>query len=163
MKRIALAAALLALAGCGSERSGTIETDEGTIDYSVDNADGDATLTFNTEEGEVKITGGSGQQVDLPDGFTLYPDANVINSSSVSHAEGSGVRLMMQTDASPVQVIDFYRKQAKDAGIEITTEMTVQNQLMVSGKGDDGTTLSVTAIDGDETTVNLMVSKGFGT
>jgi hypothetical protein len=162
MKRVAMALGILALAGCGSEKSGTIETEDGTVDYTVDNDGSDASITIRNEEGEVTIAGGSGKKVDLPEGFSLYPGASVINSSSVSHAEGSGVRLAMSTQASPIQVIEFYRKQAKAAGIEIMSEITAGGQIMVGGKGDDGTDFSVTASGGEAgTTVNLMVSKGF--
>jgi len=163
MKRIAIAAALLALAGCGSDDTTTVETDDGTAKISVDTEGGDNSMTITTDEGEVKISGGAGQKVDMPAGFTVYPGAEVINSSSVVHADGAGVRVMMSTEASPVQVVDYYRRQAEAAGIAIKSEATVGQQIMVGGEGDNGLTFSLTTIAGEpNTTVNLLVSQGFG-
>jgi len=162
MNRFAIVAGLLALAACGSEESGTGETQDGTVETVVEGGGDDTTVTLSGEEGEVTITDSSGQKVALPAGFSIYPGATEVSSNSVTHADGSGVRLMFSTEASAVQVADFYRKQARAAGIVELTDVTAGGQIALAGKAEDGTDFSVTAIGGEqETTVNLMVSKGF--
>ncbi|HSG35522.1 MAG TPA: hypothetical protein VLA37_13375, partial [Sphingomonadaceae bacterium] len=116
MKKIVTIAAALVLAACGSERSGTIETGDGDVDYTVDNAGGATSTTLTSDEGEVTITSGAGRTVDMPDGFSVYPGSTIVNSSQVSHADGSGVRIEMQTGDSAEQAIAYYRKQAADQG-----------------------------------------------
>lgn len=162
MKKFAIAAAVLALAACGSEKSGTVETPEGTVEYSTTQDGADSTFTATTEEGEVKIASGPGQEVNWPDGFSLYPGASVVDSSTVTHAQGSGVRVVMSTPASPIQVADFYRKQAKAAGIADLSEATAGGQVLMGGKSEDGTEFNLTASGAEGTTsVNLFVAKGF--
>lgn len=159
MKKLVVLFAGLALAACGSGESGTIETAEGTIEYSQDGKEG--TMTLTGEEGEVKIASG-GQDVQMPDGFSLYPGAQVITSSTVSHNEGSGVRVVMSTSASPLQVAEFYRKQATAAGIANLSEASQGGMLNLVGEGEDGTTFAVATSGGDgATTVTLIVNKGF--
>lgn len=162
MKRMAVLAGALALAGCGSENTGTVETPEGRVQYtaSVDGSDTD--MVINSPEGEVRIVSGADQKIDLPAGFTLYPGASVVTSSTVSHAEGSGVRVAMTSAASPLQVVDFYRKQARAAGITDLTEITGGGQVTIAGRGEDGTDFSLAATSGEgATSINLMVAKGF--
>jgi hypothetical protein len=162
MKRFAIATGLLALAACGSEKSGTIETPDGKVEYTATQDGADSTFTAKTEEGEVKIASGPGQTVTWPDGFSLYPGATVVDSSTVTHSSGSGVRVVMTTVASPVQVAEFYRKQAKAVGIAELTEATAAGQVLMGGKSDDGVEFNLTA-SGSEgtTTANLFVAKGF--
>lgn len=162
MNRFAIVAGVALLGACGSEQSGTVETPEGTVEYSTTQNGAESTFTAKTEEGEVKIASGSGQDVKMPDGFSLYPGATVVTSSTVSHDEGSGVRVIMSTPASPLQVAEFYRKQAKAAGIANLSEATQGGQLNLVGENDDGTSFAVSATGGQGTTsVTLIVNKGF--
>jgi hypothetical protein len=162
MKRFAIALGLLALAACGSQDSGTVETENGTVEYTTENNGDAATVTLKSDEGEVTIASGANQDVRLPAGFSIFPGATVIASNTVSHSGGSGVRLTMTTDASPVQVVEFYGRQARVAGITNLTEAAAGGQAMIGGKGEDGTEFALTAIPGEnETTANLIVTKGF--
>lgn len=162
MMRFAAVAAFAALAACGSEQSGTADTPEGEAEYSATQDGANSTFTARTEEGEVKIASGPDQKVQWPDGFSLYPGATVVDSSTVTHAEGSGVRVVMTTVASPVQVAEFYRKQAKAVGIAELTEATAGGQVLMGGESDDGVEFNLTVSGGEgSTTANLIVAKGF--
>jgi hypothetical protein len=162
MKRFAIVAGVIALTACGSENSGTVETPEGTAEYSASQDGKEGTLTLTGEDGEVKIASGADQNVELPEGFSLYPGSTVVVSSTTSHAEGSGVRVVMSTDASPLQVAEFYRKQARAAGITNLSEATQGSQLNIVGQGDDGTSFTFAAMPGEgATSVTLMINKGF--
>lgn len=146
-------AGLLALGACGSGAEGG---------DSAGSPEGVSTMTIDTGEGAVNIVSGANRNIELPPGFSLYPGAAVIASSTVSHEQGSGARVIMSTPASPVQVVEYYRKQARDAGIIDLTEIAGGNQVMMGGKGEDGTDFTLTAARGEgTTTVTLLVATGF--
>ena len=79
MKRtILVAATSLLLAACGSERSGSYETEDGEkVDYSVDAGSGESSIDIKSDDGNMKIRAGADVAVDLPDGFSDYPGAEV--------------------------------------------------------------------------------------
>ena len=162
MTRIAFAAAsLLVLSACGSEQSGTVVTEEGEVDYSVDASTGETTFTINSEDGDVEISGGSGLTGGFPDGYRQYPGSNVVTSSSVSHEEGNADRIMMNTSASVDDIVAFYRGQAEARGVEISTEFSSDVQHMIAGEAPDGEIFSLTVIEGTGVnTINLIITQG---
>lgn len=159
-----LIAAACALAACGSEKSGTFETEDGeTGEYSVDADDGGATATITTDDGTASFQSGPGVKAKLPDGFTIFPGAKTLSSTNITNDDGVGTMVTLQAEADPDQFASFYRNQAERAGIEIEMEMTINDGKMLAGKGENGKSFSLMATpdeEGGTTTAQLMVSEG---
>ncbi len=160
---ISAATGALLLAACGSSDEGTIVTEDGeTVEYDVDGDGGDAQITMRGEDGEeVVINSGSGASgADLPDGYSLYPGASVVSTATINQADGQGTMVMMQSDASPEDMVSFYRNQAEGAGITIQMEMTTNGNAMIAGEGEGGTSFSFNATPSDDGTLGqLMVGR----
>ena len=163
MKKLVIVSAALALAACGSESSGTFETEDGQGTYTVDrDMDGSADINIKTDDGELNIQTGGQLAGDMPDGFSLYPGASVISSSRFSQGEGEGMLVMMQTADSPDSLTDFYRKQAEAAGHEIRMEVTTAQGKMISGKNEAGDVFSLNVSTDDEGLATGQLSLGSG-
>lgn len=162
MRKIAIAigiGAAMALSACGSSESGTIDIggDEGT--YTVD-SDGDGySIQASTEDGEFSLNTGDDLDVDMPDGFTLYPGASVTSDMTLDQDDGGSV-ITMESDASADDVLSYYRSEAEAAGIEIKVEMDVRGMKVLAGEDADGASFTVRAGAGDDggTTTTLMVA-----
>ena len=161
-KTAVMAAAALALAGCGSEESETLEMSDGSeATYTVDEEAGDASLSISGDDGaEITIDGGDDVATDLPEGFSLYPGARAVSSTLMQQADGSGVLLVMETTDSPEDLIEHYRAQAEDVGIVIDTEMNSAGQSMIAGESPDGRIFSFNASpSGDKSVGQLLVGR----
>lgn len=161
MKRwIASVAALVALAGCSSERSGEIETDDGTVSYTTDSAGNSTTTTITTEEGTATFTKGGQARATLPDGYTLFPGAKVMSNVEADGDGGKVNMILFQTEASPEDLESHYRKEAEAAGVKIELQMTMENGRVIGGKTPDGSNFALTAnSDGQQTTATLTIGK----
>ncbi len=155
--RIAIVAAgfALGLAGCGSGTSGDIENDEGDAigSYDVDAGTGEINASVTQDDGTVAtMRSGKNVAVELPDGFSLYPDATVTSNTKVSSSDGGGTMVMFTSQDSAADLVSFYRKQAEAAGVKIEMEMTAGDMSMIGGKSADGDSFAFTATTGDEQT-----------
>ncbi|MGF1550655.1 MAG: hypothetical protein ACFBQW_09060 [Sphingomonadaceae bacterium] len=154
----------LCLAACGGDEvSGTFEDEEGRQgSYTVDR-DGQRTdMKIRTEEGDIDIRSGPEVTAELPEGFSLYPGARIVNSTVMrGDASGQeGAMLVFTSSASPEKLISYYRDQAEDAGIEIQMETTAGGSRMIGGEGPDGLSFSFSANEaGDETTGTLLIGR----
>lgn len=157
----ALGALCFALAGCGSESSGTIDGENGERgEYTIDESTGETKATITTDEGTATLRSGADVEVDLPDGFTAYPGANVVSNTVVSQAQGSGAMLFFETDDSPAEVIAFYKRQAEAAGVKLQLDASINGGSMIGGESEDGITFSVNANPGEErTSAQLIVGR----
>lgn len=160
--RLAMAGmAALLLVGCGSERSGTVEGEDGTVaHYKVDESSGEVNATLETGDGTATMRSGADIPVELPRGFTIYPGAEVTTNTVFEQADANGALLTMESDASPEEMVGFYRKQAEAAGVEIGMNMSTETTQMIGGDAPDGATFSFTATrKNGGTTAQLMVGE----
>lgn len=151
------------LGACGGPDEGTIDTENGeTVVYKADGDGGDTSIRISGEDGEeVVINSGTGTAVDLPDGFSLYPGATLVSSTTMNQTDGRGALIVMQSDASAQDMVEFYRNQAESAGIRIQMEMTTNGSEMIGGESDDGGTFSFNASPSEGgTTGQLVVGQG---
>ncbi len=165
MKKLVLLVSCAALAACGSEQSGTFQTEDGeTGTYTVDQSDGEGSISVKTDDGEFTMQSGADVDAELPEGFSLYPGATVLSNSKISHSEGSNVSVMMSTDATAEEVLAFYRPQIYAAGIEVKTEFKNQGSTMIGGDDGAGNTIVLNVSPGNDgmTAVNLALSKANG-
>jgi len=156
---LTLSAAALLLTACGSSDEGTIEAEDGeTVAYEVDRDGGDTSMRITGEDGqEMVINSGTGSAVDLPDGFSLYPGASVVSTTTMNQGDGQGALVIMQSDSSPEDMVSFYRRQAEAAGVQIQMEMTTNGSMMIGGEGENGQTFSFNASGADGTTTGQLV------
>lgn len=135
-------AAALLLAGCGGSDA----------EVPVDTGDGEQVLVRSGE----RASGG------LPDGFSLYPDATIVTSTQVKSSDGSGTLIVMTTDASPVEVIAFYRDQAEAAGVTIANEANMNGMMLIGGEDPDGVAFTASASPGGDGQTSIQLSAGKG-
>ena len=163
MKRAIIAAtSLLLVTACGSERSGTYETEDGEkVEYSVDNRGSNATATVTNDDGTSTVRTGNNVAIDLPAGFTLYPGSKVVTNTVFNRDDGKGAMVIFQSDAKPDEVLAYYRKEAEAAGVKIEMEMKTAQGTMLAGKGDGDVIFSINASEQDGgTTAQMTVGKG---
>lgn len=152
----------IALTACGGpDESGTFETEDGTAEYQVDTDSGEAEMRFTDNEGnETVMTSGADVAADLPDGFTIYPGAEVVSNTVISGDQGDGSLVIMTSSDSIDDMISHYRGQAEAAGIDIAMELATDSNSMIGGEGPDGAMFSFNAGASDgETTGMLTVGR----
>jgi hypothetical protein len=147
---ITLAASLL-LAACGS----------GQDEAPAPQQPAESSISITGDDGErVQVAGGDEAVAALPDGFSTYPGAQVVSSTAISTGTGGGVILVMQTDDSVEEVIDYYTTQATAAGVRLDGQVTTQSNTLIGGEGEGGLAFSASAAPGpDGTIVQLTVGK----
>ena len=159
---VAIAPLAFALAACSPDASGTFDDGKGGEgNYTIDQSGGETTATVTTRDGTATMKSGKDLKITLPEGFSVFPGAEVENNTSFSSPDGTGALVNMTSDASPQEMVDFYRKQAKAAGAEITLDVTKGKQMMLVGKGKDDLGFTFNAGPGDgKTTAQLMIGQG---
>ena len=159
MRFALITAATLALAACGSEKSGTVEDADGNeARYSIDEEAGVTRSEITTEEGTARMESGAGVKANLPKGFSMMPGASVVSASNITTEQGSGSMTMLEVAKPAADVIAHFRKQAEAAGIKIQLEMNNEGTRMIGGEGKDGLTFSLTATEAEgKTSAQLMI------
>lgn len=162
-KAVALAATIV-LTACGSGQSGEVTNEDGeTAEYTIDAESGETSMAITTEDGATAMQSGAGVKPNLPDGWSVYPGATIVNAINVDRADGSGSMVMMTVEASADAVIAHYRKQAEATGFPIEMEMTTATSRLIGGEREDGATFSVSVTpseDGEPTMVQLTLAEG---
>ncbi len=161
----AICASAIALSSCGSEPSATFTTDDGeTVEVTTDeDSSGETSMRITGPDGEeVVARSGEGVELALPDGMSMYPGAKIVQSTVVSGgSEGAGSLVIFETDDSPKEVTDFYRKQAQDAGITIQMDADMNGNRMIAGEmegSETGFMVSASREDSDVTRAQLLVN-----
>ncbi len=139
------------LAACGGPADGTYETEDGTVEVDGGMSGENPEVRFTSKDGEETVvhTGGN-VVVDLPDGFAIYPGAQVVSNTSMTSAEGAGAMVVMTSDADPEAMVAHYRKQAEAAGVNIEMEMNSNGTLMIAGELPEGGAFSFTAMPAED-------------
>jgi hypothetical protein len=158
MRKIGTGLAALLLAGCGSSESGTIETEEGTVEYDAEQRGDGAEMRFTDEQGnETVITSGADVATRLPDGFTVYPGSQLGLSTAMSGNEGQGNMLVMTSSDTPQQMVAHYRREAEAAGFTVDMEMTSGDTMVIGGERSDGMGFSFNASTSPEGTNGMLM------
>ncbi len=160
-KILGVTAATLLLVSCSNDSEGTIQTDDGDVEYSIDGDNGSSEFRAESDDGrEVSINTGTDVPVELPAGYSIYPGASVVSNSVINVGNESGSIVFMTTQDSPEEVAAFYRQQAEAAGIVIANEMNSAGSRMLAGESADGKSFTVSvSANGDSTTAQLMVGE----
>lgn len=167
----AAAAAMLLLAGCGSNEetevaSGTYtdpETGE-SADYKVTAGDDSESgnISIKTEDGEM-VFGGGAANAKLPAGFTPFPGAKMTGGFAATGKDGQGGMASFEADGKAADVIAHFRKQAEAQGMKVTSEVKAGDTLMFGAEaaGAGKTGVQVTATQAGSK-VNGSVTYGVG-
>ena len=161
ISNLTVAVAALALSSCGSETSGTFTTDEGeTGEYTIDQNNGEASMTIETPDGAVSMRTGADVPVNLPAGFSLFTGAEILSNTIIDQEGEIGALVTFTSVKSPKEIVNFYREEAEAAGIDVQIEADINGGKMLGGEGDNGTTFSVSAHPTeDNTTAQLVISE----
>lgn len=151
--------AALALSACGSGDETTYKDAEGNEVTIKQDGDGES-VKYNVEskDGNASFRVGSELVDDLPFGFKPYPGAQIVTSTIGTSQGRAGGMVLMKSDDSREKAIEYYRGLAKKAGIEVQTEITSGDALMIAGENDKQQGFSVQAIKIDDgTQITLFV------
>lgn len=163
-----LALAAILLGGCEREEA----RDDAIAgvrpsNYEIDPARGETRASMQTAEGLTSMRSGENVPVSLPSAFSVYPGAQVINSTQVrrdregSSEAGTGALIIMRSDASPAEMVQFYREQAQAAGVDVELELETEGGRMIAGKSSDGAEFSFNASrENGGTDAQLMIGAG---
>ena len=157
-------AAALALVACGSAGDEADQQDqpEPRGSYAIDAATGETSARYTDARGAVTtLRSGRRVPVALPQGFTVFPDAQVTNNTRVDRPQGRLVLIDFTSAAEPAELAAFYRRQAEAAGITVGTSLQSGPTMLIGGQGDDGADFSLTATrQGDQTRAQLSLGRG---
>ena len=162
MRKVLVSAVFLSLAACGGGDSGTVQTEDGEVAYDVNQSGDDVNATITGPDGEVvNIASGAGADVTLPDGFSIYPGAANVSSTSVTSGDGGGALVMMTSADTPEKIIGYYRKQAEAAGVVINATAATNGTQVIGGESADGLAFTLSASpDGQgQTMVQMSVGR----
>ena len=142
MRKIVATALLGLLAACGSNE--------------------DDTTTFKTPDGEtVTIAERKGESASWPEGFSPYPDAQVVSDMSMGTDDATDQIITFESEDAPDDIADFYRGQAEKAGFAINMDFKVDGDRLLTAQAPDGRTFSMnTETAADLTEVSLSISGG---
>ena len=164
LARVMVCGGALALVACGSETSGEFTTADGeNAEYTIDKETGETSMTIEGEDGEASLRSGANVPVTLPDGFTLFPGSKVVTNTLVNQPDGQGTMITFEAEAPAEKVVAHYRDAAKAAGFDIQLEMNTNGTRVIGGERKaDGSSLSVTATDGEPTTGQIIIGSKTG-
>ena len=116
----------------------------GTFD--VDPKTGETSARFEAEDGTVTAMR-SGRTVppDLPEGFTLYPQARAVNVTRVDQGERRLIIVDMRSDATPRRIADHYLAEAERAGFTVEPRVRSDETEVLAGENADGQAFSLVA------------------
>ena len=153
-------AALSLLAACGaSEDERPRDDTQPKGHYVVDPETGATRASITNEDGTTILRtadGGEGAEAELPTGFTLYPDADIRSTVTVGRGERRSVTMTLASDASPEEMIAFYRAQAERAGVTVDVQLATDTLSMIGGMAEDGTRFTFQAAREDSGTVGQL-------
>jgi hypothetical protein len=127
MAMVALAALLVigATAGCNPEEEAAEEIIEQTTGGDVEIDDDGESVTIETEDGSMEITGGDGAAVPdgFPDDMPLY-EGTIVLGQMMETPEGTAYNVGVETTDGAYEVADWYADEMASAGWTTTSELT---------------------------------------
>ena len=148
------------------EEQGAVQDEASRADrpagsWETDPETGETRARINTEDGTTTLVAGSQVVARMPRGFTLYPGARILNTINIGRDEGRGVLLSMESDDPPATLVDYYRREALAAGVEVDLDLTTGAMRMIGGQGGAiGNFAFQASREGGRTTGQLTVESG---
>lgn len=146
------------------DSSTSTEMSEPVGSYDIDPRTGEISAT-HTDAAGITTTMRAGETVEarFPDPFTVYPSARITNTTRVEKGEGAFVTVEFTSPDPRMDIVEFYRAQAKTAGIDPDIEVDGGETTTLGGENLNGQVsfaLQVTRV-GDLTEGQLSVASGF--
>ena len=124
--------------------------------YIVDPETGETRASITNEDGTTVMRTGGEAPVDLPPGFSIYPDADVRSSVEVGRGTERSVSVTFASADDPRDLVRFYRDEAEAAGVDIDVELTTDMLSTIGGRAQDGTQFSFQATREDDETLGQL-------
>ncbi|GAB5351243.1 hypothetical protein [Qipengyuania sp. 483] len=103
--------------------------------YDIDPESGEVRATLTDSDGvTTRMLAGSDVEARFPPPFTAYPNAQITNTTWVEQGEGAFVTVEFTTPDPRASVVDFYRMQAEDAGIDVEVEVDAGETTTLGGE-----------------------------
>ena len=162
-----LAAAAVLSSSCSKVEPDDTDEETAMVDprgtFDVDQETGETSARFEAEDGTVTAMR-SGRTVppDLPEGFTLYPQARALNVARVDQGERRSVIVDLRSDATPRQIADHYLAEAEAAGFTVEPRLRGDETEVLAGEDAEGKAFSLVAKrDGGATRAQLSMGDTF--
>ena len=160
-KAMVTVAAVLALAGCGGEK--TVYSDaEGNEVKVTREGDGEASeVKITSAEGSATVNINDGAtDAKLPFGLEIYPGAKVVSTMNSNSDGKSGAMVVMESGAKPEAVIAWYRKSVEGKGFKVETEITTGDMRAIAGTKDNGSFTLQVAPGEAGSSITLIAGEG---
>ncbi|OBX20756.1 hypothetical protein A9995_03455 [Erythrobacter sp. QSSC1-22B] len=129
--------------------------------YEVDPETGETRAVVNNEDGTTTMRAGERVVPRLPEGFSIYPGAEIRNTIQIGRNDAAGVMVSLASEDSPADLVAFYRRQAEAAGIAIELHLETDAMTMIAGEAPDGTSFAFQSSgETGETTGQLTLRRG---
>ena len=118
--------------------------------YSIDAQTGQLSAEMGIDDGMAELYSGTVLQDHLPDGFTMFPDAELLSNTIFERGDSNACFLSLQSDASPAQLAAHYRREAEAVGLNVTLSMSLPDSEMLVAEDGQGRRFSFEASRGQE-------------
>lgn len=161
----AIAVGLCALlTACGSditEREG--EAAQGSAEeagqYSIDPETGETAASIETDGGTATVRSGANVPIDLPAGFALFPDAEIVSNTRFEKDGGNQIVLVsFSSEAASSEIAAFYRDAAEAAGFKIMIDATINGGALITGENDQGAVFTLSTSREDDRTIGQLTT-----
>ncbi len=131
---------------------------EGSDGSKVDIGDGQMQVT--DEKGETTTIAGGVGTSNLPDWLPVYPGSTATSSFSASGDNGGAVTMLSSTDSAD-QVLEYYEKELKDAGLTVdmnsyqVNKQTAGGTITAKGSGGKGDVNILVGAQGGTTSITI--------
>ena len=155
----------LALAACSPEAEQPVEEQPrqefAPGSYEVDPATGETRAVVNNEDGTTIMRAGETVPPRLPEGFSIYPGAEIRNTIQIGRDDATGVVVSLVSEDSLADLVAFYRRQAEAAGVDVAIDLKTGAMTTIAGEAPDGTSFAFQASGATgETTGQLTLRRG---
>lgn len=123
----------------------------------------DENVTIETEDGDVSISGDTGEiPADFPDDVPIYDDSDVDSATSVASGGTTTYYVNLTTDDDVQSVYEWYKSEVMDRGWAITSD------ILMSGDGQSGQIIAekddmeviISMVEGEPNSIGIILTVG---
>ncbi len=127
----------------------------GVADVDIDRSGDEYEVTYETEEGSLKISSKGELPKDFPNSIPVYPGAKVVGTVIIDELRGGSVSLT--SDKDPMDVTSYYRKELENNGYDITSFFESEGTSIISAK-NSSLNVGVAVVLDDEIGTMIQIS-----
>jgi hypothetical protein len=138
MKRVAMIAAMVALANCGGSKDASVSIPDGKGGSTKIETSGE-TSTIKTADGSTTTISSGAANANFPAYAPQYPGATLGEVSNISSDAGSMTTAVMTTPDAPDKVLAFYKEKLTAGGVPVGVESkSPEMSMLMAGDGMPG-------------------------